>query len=149
MARASVGLAVLITVCAVCARVHFGAEGTGSIPERGELALIACAVLIVASIAITRFNFVDRDSFLTALPVIALITLMASLPFIASGHLGIPGIGINNDMAAHLIWADWVQEQLGTAPTGIRSATRSARTGWPPRSRRRSGPSRSTRSSGC
>ena len=25
--ESSVGLAVLITVCAVCARVHFGAEG--------------------------------------------------------------------------------------------------------------------------
>jgi len=115
----SVGLAVLVTVCAVCARVHFGAEGTGSIPERGELALIACAVLVVASLIITRLKFVDRASFLTALPVIALTLLMASLPYIASGHLGIPGIGINNDMAAHLIWADWVQEQLGAAPTGI------------------------------
>ena len=117
--ESSVGLAVLITACAVCARVHFGAEGTGSIPERGELALIACAVLVVASAAYLRFRFVDRESFLMALPVIALTLLMASLPFIASGHVGIPGIGVNNDMAAHLIWADWVQVQLGTAPSGI------------------------------
>jgi len=117
--ESSVGLAVLITICAVCARVHFGAEGTGSIPERGELALIACAVVVVASLVYTRLRFVDRESFLMALPVVALTLLMASLPFIASGHIGIPGIGVNNDMAAHLIWADWVLEQLGTAPTGI------------------------------
>ncbi len=114
-----VGLAILIVTCSVLTRVHFGAENAGSIPERAELALIGCAVLLVASIAYLRFRFVDRQSFLMALPVIALTLLFASLPFIASGHLGIPGIGVNNDMAAHLIWADWLQEPTGIAPTGI------------------------------
>jgi MFS family permease len=51
--------------------------------------------------------------------VVALTLLFASLPFIASGHLGVPGIGVNNDMAAHLIWADWLQDPTGIAPTGI------------------------------
>ena len=116
----SVGLAVLITVCSVCARVHFGAEGTGLDPRARRAG---------ADRLRGADRRVDRDhrasasstatSFLMALPVVALTLLMASLPFIASGHLGIPGIGINNDMAAHLIWADWVQEQLGLAPTGI------------------------------
>ena len=84
-----------------------------------------------------------------ALPVVALTLLMASLPFIASGHIGIPGIGVNNDMAAHLIWADWLQEQTGPPPTGSRSATRSGRTAWPRPLADGSAPSRSTRSSGC
>ena len=114
-----VGLAVLLVVCSVLTRVHFGAENAGSIPERADLALIACAVLLVGSIAYLRLTFVDRESFLIAAPVVALSLLAASIPFIASGHLGVPGIGVNNDMAAHLIFADWLQNPTGPVPGGI------------------------------
>ncbi len=117
--ESSVGLAILVVTCSVCTRLHFGAEGTGSIPERSELALIACGVLVVASAAYTRFRYLDKETGLIVLPVIGLTLLAASLPYLASGHLGIPGIGVNNDMAAHLIWSDWLQEQIGAAPTGI------------------------------
>ena len=144
-----VGLAVLLVVCSVLTRVHFGAENAGSIPERADLALIACAVLLVGSIAYLRFTFADRESFLIAAPVVVLSLLAASIPFIASGHLGVPGIGVNNDMAAHLIFADWLQNPTGPVPGGSRSATRSGRTGWSRRSRRPSAPSRSTGSSAC
>jgi hypothetical protein len=114
-----VGLAILLVVCSVLTRVHFGAEGTGSMPERADLALIACAVLVLGSAVYLRFRFADRESFLMALPVVALTLLAVSLPFIASGHLGIPGIGVNNDMAAHLLWAEWLQTTVGRAPNGI------------------------------
>jgi hypothetical protein len=118
----SVGLAIIVVTASICTRIHFGAENSGAIPERSELALIALVALVTGSLvycAYERFGFVNRESVLAAAPVIALTTLMASLPFIASGHIGIPGIGVNNDLAAHLIWADWLQEQLGPAPTGI------------------------------
>jgi hypothetical protein len=114
-----VGLAVLLVVCSVLTRVHFGAENAGSIPERADLALIACAVLLVGSIAYLRFTFADRESFLIAAPVVVFSLLAASIPFIASGHLGVPGIGVNNDMAAHLIFADWLQNPTGPVPGGI------------------------------
>ena len=42
--------------------------------------------------------FADRESFLIAAPVVVLSLLAASIPFISSGHLGVPGIGVNNDM---------------------------------------------------
>lgn len=118
--ESSVGLAILLVTCSVTSRIHFGAENTGAIPERAELALIACALLLVASIAYLRFRFADRQSLAMAAPVVALTVLVASLPFIAAGDLGIPGIGVNNDMAAHLIWADWLQNPTGPSPTGIR-----------------------------
>jgi hypothetical protein len=114
-----VGLAILLIVCSVLTRIHFGAEGTGAIPERAELALIACVVLLLGSIAYLRFSFADRESFLMAAPVIALTLLAASIPFISSGHLGVPGIGVNNDMAAHLIFADWLQNPNTFVPRGI------------------------------
>jgi hypothetical protein len=114
-----VGLAILLVVCSVLTRVHFGAENVGSIPERSELALIACAVLLLASFLFLRFGFADSESFLIGGPVALLALLAASIPFIASGHLGIPGIGVNNDMAAHLIFADWLQNPTGPVPHGI------------------------------
>jgi hypothetical protein len=76
-------------------------------------------VLVVAAAVYLRFSFVDGASALMALPVVTLTVLLASLPFIASGHIGIPGIGVNNDMAAHLLWADWLQDPIGKAPSGI------------------------------
>ncbi len=115
-----VGLAILLVVCSVLTRIHFGAENAGAIPERTELALIACGLLLVGSIAYLRLGFADRESFLTAAPVVALVLLVTSVPFVASGHLGIPGIGVNNDMAAHLIFADWLQDPTGPSPTGLR-----------------------------
>ena len=120
--ESSVGLAIIVVTASICTRIHFGAENSGAIPERSELALIALVALVAGSIiycAYERFEFINRESVIAAAPVVALTVLMASLPFIASGHLGIPGIGVNNDLAAHLIWADWLQEQLGPAPTGI------------------------------
>ena len=51
--------------------------------------------------------------------MVALSLLAASIPFISSGHLGVPGIGVNNDMAAHLIFADWLQNPTGPVPGGI------------------------------
>lgn len=114
-----VGLAVLLVVCSVATRVHFGAENMGTIPERAELALIACIVLLLFSVAYLRFSFADRESFAIGAPVAALSLLVASIPFISSGHLGVPGIGVNNDMAAHLIFADWLQNPTGPVPGGI------------------------------
>jgi hypothetical protein len=45
--------------------------------------------------------------------------LLASLPFIASGHLGIPGVGLNNDMAMHLVDTDYLLDPHGPQPQSI------------------------------
>ena len=116
-----VGLAILLTVCSILTRLHFGAENTGAIPERSELALIACGILLVASIAYLRFGFADRESFLIAAPVIGVVLVATAIPLAASGTFGIPGIGVNNDMAAHLIFAEWLQNPQGPSPLGLRN----------------------------
>jgi len=107
--ESAVGLAILIVVCSVATRA----------PGRSTTALICCAVLVVAAIVITRLRFVDGPSFLTALPVVGVTLLLGSIPFIASGHIGILGIGIQNDLASHLLWSDFLQEPSGAAPTGV------------------------------
>ncbi|MDP9227487.1 MAG: hypothetical protein M3M99_00340, partial [Actinomycetota bacterium] len=104
-----VGLALLIVVCSIAARA----------PGHSTTALIVCALLLVASFAYVRFSFVDRESFLMAAPVALLILLLSSIPFIASGHIGILGIGVQNDLASHLLWSDYLQDPTGPVPVGI------------------------------
>jgi len=48
----------------------------------------------------------------------ALALLLASIPFIANGRVGILGVGlVNDDMANHLLIADWLNTRVGEAPT--------------------------------
>jgi len=50
--------------------------------------------------------------------VVALV--LASIPFIASGRVGILGVGlVNDDMAYHLLMADWIGSHAGQMPTLI------------------------------
>ena len=49
----------------------------------------------------------------------ALALLVASIPFIANGRVGILGVGlVNDDMASHLLIADWL-ERRGSAPMPV------------------------------
>jgi hypothetical protein len=52
------------------------------------------------------------------LPVAGLALLAAMLPFLVSGHVGIIGTGVNDDMSAHLSTAWWIQRQRGLIPVG-------------------------------
>ena len=50
----------------------------------------------------------------------AAAALVASIPFIASGHVGILGVGlVNDDMASHLLLADWIAERFRPEPVLI------------------------------
>jgi hypothetical protein len=50
----------------------------------------------------------------------ALAALFASIPFIAAGNVGILGVGlVNDDMASHLLLADWIDERFRPEPVFI------------------------------
>ncbi len=52
-----------------------------------------------------------------ALMAAGLALLIASIPFIASGRVGILGVGlVNDDMASHLLIADWLNTRVGQMP---------------------------------
>jgi hypothetical protein len=56
----------------------------------------------------------------TALLAALIALLFASIPFIANGRVGILGVGlVNDDMANHLLIADWLGSRLGEAPVLI------------------------------
>ena len=103
-----VGLAILILICTVVIRL----------PGDAATSLAASAIVVVASLG---FLVVRREAILgpavgIALPVALLAGLLASLPFIASGHIGIPGVGLNNDMAMHLVDTDYLLDPNGPQP---------------------------------
>jgi hypothetical protein len=107
----AVGFATLILVCSVAIRL----------PGNEATSIFCCAVLVVASIV---FLLVRSESMLgpavgIALPVALLSGLLASFPFIASGHIGIPGIGLNNDMAMHLVDVDYLVDPSRPTPVSV------------------------------
>jgi hypothetical protein len=106
-----VGLAILILVCTVSIRL----------PGDAATSLVCSSIVVIASLA---FLIARREAILgpavgLALPVALIAGLLASLPFIASGHVGIPGVGLNNDMAMHLVDTDYLLDPNGPQPQSI------------------------------
>jgi hypothetical protein len=107
----AVGLAILILVSSVAIRLP-GDEATS---------IVCCGILVVASVV---FLLARPESMLgpavgIATPVALLSLLLVSFPFIASGHIGIPGVGLNNDMAMHLVDVDYLVDPSRATPQSV------------------------------
>lgn len=102
-----VGLALLLAAAALTA--GWGGRGTAIALVTGALTLAAVAALIA------RRELAPPD--LGAGAAALLAALFASIPFIAAGHVGILGVGlVNDDMASHLLLADWIDERFRPEP---------------------------------
>jgi hypothetical protein len=107
----AVGLAALILVCTLAIRL----------PGHAGTSVAISALLVVASLV---FLLIRREAILgpavgLALPVALVSLLLSSLPFLASGHIGVPGVGLNNDMAMHLVDTDYLLDPTGPQPQSI------------------------------
>jgi hypothetical protein len=97
-----VGLALLLVATGAAAGV--GARGTA-------LAVVF-AVLVAGAIAAIAARGVEGGVPGPAIGSGALAALFAAVPFIAAGSVGILGVGlVNDDMASHLLLADWITER--------------------------------------
>ena len=107
----AVGFATLILVCTVAIRL----------PGDQATSIFCCAILVVASVVflLMRSGSTTGRSVGIAVPVGLLCLLVASFPFIASGHIGIPGVGLNNDMAMHLVDVDYLVDQSRPSPQSV------------------------------
>jgi hypothetical protein len=107
----AVGFAALILVCSIAIRL----------PGHASTSLVACAVLVVAALfyLVRRPESILGPAVGLGLPVVLISGVLASLPFIASGQIGIPGVGINNDMAMHLVDTDYLIDPTGPKPQSI------------------------------
>lgn len=88
-------------------------------------AITAAAVLAIVTIAAGaylpgRVQGVGAALTMSA-PVVAVTVLAASLPFALAGHVGILGVGlVNDDMASHLIIADYLSNPTGPVPSFVK-----------------------------
>jgi len=108
---APVGLAALLVVAGLAIKL----------PGHGQAAAIA-VVAAVAVALVWLYLSGGAVGFARALglaaPAAALALIGASLPFIAAGRIGILGVGlVNDDMAYHLLIANWLGSHSGPMPT--------------------------------
>jgi hypothetical protein len=108
----AVGLALLILIADVAIKL----------PGRAVTAAVACAVVTVAAAVLVVIRRLRDRPAVRGLAV-ALITMVvaafgAAVPFIANGHVGLPGVGLDNDTANHLVWAEALQSPVAAARYG-------------------------------
>ncbi len=108
----AVGVAALLILEGIAARLP------------GDALTAAVALVLATLLALwwLRGRLVGLgSSALLALPVIAISLLAASIPFAIAGHVGILGAGlINDDMASHLLIAEYVRGDSGFVPSFVK-----------------------------
>lgn len=106
------GLAALLVVAGLAIRL----------PGHAVTAAVALSVIVLASAAYAfRRVEITREDLVAAAPVLAVTILAAGLPFAIAGHVGILGAGlVNDDMASHLIIADYIADPAGVVPSFVR-----------------------------
>lgn len=106
------GLAVLLVAAGIAIRL----------PGHATTAAIVLGALTVAAAVWSWPRSGGRRAAATVgAPVVAITVLAASLPFAIAGFVGILGVGlVNDDMASHLIIADYVSDYSGAVPSFIK-----------------------------
>jgi hypothetical protein len=100
------GLAALVVICLAAVQL-----------PHGRTFAVAAVVAATAAGIVFRPRGPLREPALETTLVMALGVLLASLPFIATGRVGILGVTDNADLSAHLLLADSVG--TGHPPVGI------------------------------
>ena len=110
VAAGPVGLALLLAASAIVA----GLGGRGA-----AIAIVLAAITALAAAVIARAGMPEVEPGARATAVAAGLAagLAAAIPFIAAGTVGILGVGlVNDDMASHLLLADWIDERFRPEP---------------------------------
>ncbi len=102
------GLSVLLVVCGVAVKL----------PGHGTTAAIAAGIAAAASIWVLVPRLGDLGPVRWGVVATALIAALAvAIPFATSGRVGILGQGlINDDMASHLLFTEWIDSRAGPTP---------------------------------
>jgi hypothetical protein len=93
------------------------------LPGHATAVAIAVAVLVAGGIAVLALRGGARGfgaALASGLPAAGLAVLIGSIPFIVNWRVGILGVGlVNDDMASHLLIADWLGTRVGDMPVLI------------------------------
>ncbi len=106
------GLAALLVIAAITIRL----------PGRALTAAVALAITAIAALIYLRGRVSGfGDATALGLPVLAVTAIAAALPFALAGYVGVLGAGlVNDDMASHLIIADYIADPHGPVPSFVR-----------------------------
>lgn len=116
----ALGLATIIAVAGVLARF----------PGHAKTVAVGLALLALASLGLIAWDrlrapaegeesaAVESSDILAATLTGVIVTALLSIPFLISGHWGVVGVGVNNDMGLHLAWTEWLLSGLGPVPDG-------------------------------
>ena len=92
----AVGFSLLISVAAIATRL----------PGRAVTGAAATGLLALAGAVIAAPTLRGRKPPSAAALALAVAVLATAIPFVVAGNVGVLGVGVNNDMASHLAWAD-------------------------------------------
>ena len=106
------GLAALLVLAGVAIRL----------PGHAATAFVVLALAVIASAAYLRGRVSGLGEALAlGTPVVLITVAAAALPFAIAGDVGILGAGlVNDDMASHLIIADYIADPGGVVPSFIK-----------------------------
>jgi hypothetical protein len=105
-----VGLAALLVASGIA--IKLPGHGTAVAVVGGALIAGSAAVVVLRRGSIERL-----DAWAGAMAAAAIALVAASIPFIANERVGILGVGlVNDDMAYHLLIADWLNTRVGDMP---------------------------------
>ena len=106
------GLAVLLVAAGIAIRLPGHAT---------TAAIVLGALTVAAAVWSWPRSGGRRAAAAVGVPVVAVTILAASLPFAIAGFVGVLGVGlVNDDMASHLIIADYVSDYSGVVPSFIK-----------------------------
>ena len=102
------GLSALLVICGIGVKL----------PGHGLAAAIATGLALAAAlVALVRGRSPLGTVRVGAIVAVAGAVLVVAIPFATSGRVGILGQGlINDDMASHLLFADWADAREGPTP---------------------------------
>ncbi len=107
---AGVGFAALLVVCGLAAKL----------PGRGVAALVAAGVVVLGAVAVLVRGGNGGDRGVRPRSVVGVgvvAAVLAAIPFLVNDRVGVLGAGlVNDDMANHLLMADWAQNETEPRP---------------------------------
>ncbi len=109
-----VGLAAIVTASGIAIKL----------PGHATAVAITLAALVVLSLLTLLWGMAPPERLrrppVLALAAATLAVVIGSIPFIANGRIGVLGVGlVNDDMANHLLIADWLKSRVGEMPALI------------------------------
>lgn len=108
----ALGVSILLIVCGITVRL----------PGRGVTAAVFLVGLAVGGALLCLRNRRDLPEFRWSGAAVVLgAALLTSIPFAVNGRMGILGQGlVNDDMASHLLFAEWLATGAGLTPELVR-----------------------------